>query len=241
MRITVGIFQNVIIEKAGINDKGRLTLSFRQLGEEKKEAVDNPFDQMNASEVIEDEKGGDRIILWPFKLVDEKTKDGTILTTKERGELANGDITRLKNQCQLILEQYMTKDNIKWSIFDGAPLTKEGYYEELCSQSVLDIIYRNICEQFVGMMQPFLDNDAHPMRLKLVRQSVDKHYAKLPDRYITSQPFLEPMDVPEAQTKVKWSDYEIKNKLNDGTPVSRSTADTDTEATPEGENVFGQR
>lgn len=241
MRITVGIHENVILSKVMFNDKGRLTLVWRQVGEGQKEENDDPFAQMNAAEVIGTESNGSGIILWPFKRPDDKAKDGKERTLKEIGELANQDVIRLRDQLTLILQQYMTKDQIKWSIFDGTAMTKETYYEDIASQNNLDVIYRNIGEQFMAMIQPYLDNDQFAMRLKLVRQSTDKHFAKMPDRYINQQPFIEPMEVPKEQSKVKWSDYEIKEKLNDGTPVSKATADTPGEETPEGENVFGQR
>lgn len=241
MRIQVGIHENVILSKVQVSDKGRLTLFLRLLDEqESTEQEEDPFAQMNAAEVVE--KSSDSgIILWPFKAPDAKNRDGSERSPREMGELANGDVMRLKNQLQQILEQYVVKDNIKWSIFDGAAMTKETYWEDIYSQNNLDIIYRNICEQFQAMIQPYLDKNEFPMRWKLARQSADKHYARIPDRYIKDQPFIEPMEVPKEQSRVKWSSYELKEKLNDPTPVSRAAADDDTEPTPEGENVFGQR
>lgn len=239
MKIQVGIHTDVIIQKADFNDKGRFVVFLRKLGEQQEKQEDDPFAQMNAAEVVEKESGGG-IIFWPFKAPDEKDNKGNVRTTQERGELANNDVSRLKNQLQLILEQYMTKDKIHWSIFDGAAMSKETYWDDIVSQANLDVIYRNICEQFMGMIQPYLDKDEYPMRWKLARQSKEKHYARVPDMYIKDNPFIEPMEVPEANTRVKWTKYELDNGLNDGTPVSRATADP-VEDAPEGDNAFGQR
>lgn len=241
MKIQVGIHENVILSKAAVMDKGRLTLFLRQLGDDKKAEID-PFAQMNSTEIVGTESGSG-LIMWPFKLPDSKAKDGSTRTQKEIGEMANKDVIRLRDQLTLILQQYMIKDQIKWSIFDslGDSITKETYYEDLTSQNVLDVIYRNICEQFIAMIQPYLDNDAFPMRWKMTRQSKEKHFATLPGMYLNEQPFIEPMDVPKDLAKVKWSKYEKDQGLDDPTPISRDTADNDTEPTPEGENVFGQR
>jgi hypothetical protein len=239
MRIQVGIHENVIIEKVTINDKGRLVVTLKQKGESETTVGDDPFAQMNASEVIEKESGSG-IIFWPFKAPEAKNKEGVELSDQQRGESANGDVMQLKNQLQQILEQYTTKDNIKWSIFDGTGMTKETYYQDLASQTTLDVIYRNLCEQFISTITPFLNDEKFAVRFKLARQSKDKHYARVPGMFIKDNPFIESMDVPKEQSRVKWTDYELKQGLNDGTPVSRSTADTEEEPA-EGENVFGGR
>lgn len=245
MKIQVGIHENVILEKVVVNDKGRLVIFLKQKEEEGKEpeaeAEEDPFAQMNASEVIEKE-GGAGIIFWPFKSPEVKdSKTGAERSSEERGKLVNGDVLQLKNQLNQILEQYTVKDNIKWSIFDGTGMAKETYYEDLSSQTTLDVIYRNICEQFIGMVTPFLNDPKFAVRFKLVRQSKDKHYVRVPGMFIKDNPFIESMDVPKDKTRVKWTDYELKQGLNDGTPVSRNTADETDEEAPEADNVFGGR
>lgn len=241
MKITVGIHENIVLQKAFINDKGRFTLMLRSKEEGQKQEEENPFDKMNASEVIEEEKEGG-IIFWPFKLPDVRDKKNNVdRTTEEIGKLANGDVMQLKNQFQQILEQFLTKDQIAWSIFEGTPMTKETYFTDIASQEVLDVLYRNLCEQFIGMITPFLGKDEHAVRFKLVRQSKDKHFARVPGMFIKDQPFIESMDVPVDKSRVKWSTYELKEGLNDGTPVSRETADVTETEPEEGENAFGSR
>lgn len=241
MKITVGIHEDVVLQKAFISDKGRFTLMLRAKEEEQKQEEDNPFDKMNASEVIEEEKSGG-IIFWPFKLPESRDKKtNTERTVEEIGKLASEDVMQLKNQFQQILEQFMTKDQIVWSIFEGTPMQKETYYQDIANQDVLDVIYRNLTEQFIGMITPFLDKNEHAVRFKLARQSKDKHFARVPGMFIKDNPFIESMDVPQKDSRVKWTKYELKEGLNDGTPVSRDTADTAEPEPEEGENAFGSR
>lgn len=237
MKITVGIHENVVLQKVLINDKGRLVLYLRKTEEEEEEV--NPMDQMNAAEVIE--KNSDLgLIFWAPKTPDALNKDKTQRTEQERGEIANGDVAKLKNQFQQILEQFLTKDQIKWNIYEGTGLDNDNYYENISSQAVLDVIYRNICEQFIGMITPFLDKNEYAVRFKLARQNKEKHYPTVPGYFIKDNPFIELMTVPVKHTRVKWTAYELKEGLNDGTPVSRDTADQEDDI-PEGENTFGSR
>lgn len=241
MKITVGIHENIVLQKADFNDKGRFVLVLRST-EEKQDGAgeDDPFAQGNAAEVIEKDSGG-AIIFWPFKSPEAKDIKGNERSEKERGEIANNDVMTLKNQLQQILEQYIPKDQIKWSIFDGAVMAKETYWTDIISQNNLDIIYKNIGEQFSAQIAPFLDNNEYPVRFKLVRQSKDKHYAKVPGLYIKDNPFIEPMTVPKDDSRVKWTKYEESNGLNDGTPVSRATADEPDDAPEAEQSAFGQR
>jgi hypothetical protein len=90
------------------------------------------------------------------------------------------------------------------------------------------------------MSMPFMDKNEYAVRFKLTRQSKDKHFPRVPGMYIKDNPFIESMDVPTEKSKVQWTKYELKEGLNDGTPLSRDTADT-TEDVEEGDNVFGSR
>lgn len=240
MKVQVGIHENVVIQKAFVNDKGRLTLVLRQLGEEEKKADDDPFAQGNAAEVIEEDKGGG-LIFWPFKTPDKLNKDRTERSDEERGKLANGDVMQLKNQLTQILEQFLVKDQMNWSIWDSTGMTKEGFYTEIIGQDVLDIIYRNICEQFIGMVTPYLDKDEFAVRFKLVRQSKEKHYPRVPGMFIKENPFIELMTVPKENTRVKFTKYELKEGLDSNEVITRETADDTSEDIPEGENTFGSR
>lgn len=242
-RIGVGINENVVLSKASFNDKGKLTLGFRYVrtGEEE-EKEEDPFASMNAAEVIEDAPAN-LITIWGPKVPDAVNRtDNSTRTDKERAELANDDIKKIKNQLQQILEQYMPVDSIKWDIFAATGMTKETYFSDLLSQNVLDQIYKNLGEQFIEMISPYLDKDELAVRFKLRRQSKDKHYATIPDRYLKESPFIEPMAVPKEKSRVKWSEYEKKNGLDSGERTI-TNADTDPveDTDTEDVNVFGTR
>ncbi len=240
MKIQPGIHKNVVLQKVVINKDGRLALSLRDKEEAQQTEEEDPFAAGNAAEVIEKDNGNS-IILWPFKTPDSLNKDKTQRTDKERGEIANRDVLTLKNQLTQILQQFLVKDDIKWDIYNGTGMTKEGFWEEIFNQQVLDVIYRNICEQFIGMVTPFLDKNEFALRFKLVRQSKDKHYARIPGMYISENPFVELMTIPDEQSRVKFTKYEKDQGLDSAEVVSRNTADAD-EDIPEGdENTFGSR
>lgn len=240
MKIQPGIHKNVILQKAIVTDKGRLVLVLRSLEEEQSKTDDDPFAAGNAAEVIEDDNGSG-ITLWPFKTPDALNKDKSQRTDRERGEIANRDVITLKNQLTQILEQYLTKDTITWDIYAGTGMTKEGYWEEIISQDVLDIIYRNICEQFIGMITPFLDKNEYPVRFKITRQSKEKHFPRIPGMFIKDNPFIELMTVPEEQTRVKFTSYEKKEGLDSTEILSRDTADKEEEIPESDTNTFGSR
>jgi len=98
---------------------------------------------------------------------------------------------------------------------------------------------------FINAMQPYVNKDELLFRCLLVRTSKDKHFATFRSSYIEDNPFWESMDVPKEASKVKYTAYEEKEGLNDGTPASRSeTADTkkstESVATISAASVFGQ-
>lgn len=239
MKIQPGIHQDVVLQKVVVNDQGRLVVFLRDKEEQAKEE-DDPFAAGNAAEVIEEDKNNG-VTFWPFKTPDAKNKDNTVRSEKERGERAQQDVLTLKNQLTQILEQFLVKDDIHWDIYAGTGMTKEGFYEEISAQNVLDVIYRNICEQFIGMITPFLDKNEYAVRFKLTRQSKDKHFVRVPGMYIKENPFIELMTVPEKQSRVKFTAYEKKEGLDSAEIVSRDTADDTSEDIPEGENTFGSR
>lgn len=242
--IQIGINKNVVLKNATIeppkDGKGQAKLVLHL-----KEGVDskvfNPFTDMNAATVIEDDTF--QATMWPLKQPEIKDKKtGSPIAQSSRTESAVADITRLKNQLQQIVAIYLPADKTVWNVYDGTGLTQENYNEQVTEQGVLDIVYKNLVEQFISQVQPFFNKPEYAVRFKLVRQSKDKHYARIPDRYITENPFIELMTVPDAQSRVQFTKYEIAQGLDDATPVSKvSGSDMPGEATPEAGDVFGSR
>jgi len=60
------------------------------------------------------------------------------------------------------------------------------------------------------------------MRLLLVRQSKDKHFATLRGTYLDDQPFLEPMAIPKDASKLKFSPWEIENGYDSSAPAPKA-------------------
>ena len=93
----------------------------------------------------------------------------------------------------------------------------------------------NYFTQFINMITPFLDRKEFAMRVKLVRQSRDKAFDTIPDRFLDENPWCELMDVPEANSRVKFTKWETDNGFDSSAPPSK--ADTDekgkVEDTPE--------
>lgn len=230
--IGVGINENVVLDKATMDDKGRLALSFREKGV----GGANVFDALTTAGVSEDETFTLR--LFPFNVPNIPGKE---LTDLEKSEIVVNDMTKLKNQLDQILEQYMTLDQIKWDTYAGTGLDKTNFMSRMLDADVLAKIYANLSAQFITMVTPFLGSDDHAVRLKLLRQSADKHFAMLPGRFIKNAPFIEPMDVPKDQSKVAFSKYEIEKGLDNGTPVAREAAASEDTSTSGDTSVFGAR
>jgi len=58
-------------------------------------------------------------------------------------------------------------------------------------------------------------------RIKLVRQSKDKHYSSISRG---ADMWIEPMSIPKAESKIAYSKWEMDNKYDDGSPVQKSEA-----------------
>src|ERR1044072_7113044 len=100
MKPTVGIHENVVLQKVLVSDKGRLMVFLRSKGEGQEKKEENPFEQMNASEVIQ-ESSDPGITFWPFKAPEPKDrKSGQDRTPEQMGKIANGDVQQMKNQFQ---------------------------------------------------------------------------------------------------------------------------------------------
>lgn len=226
--IGVGINQNVVINKATVNDKKTLSLELiekEKLGGQKKSV----FDSLLAAGIQDEGSGAFTLYLFSPKVPNKENQ-----TTEDKIQLITGDLTKLRNQLTQILEQYMTADKIDLNSmevqFASTGITDGVTYEaRILDQDVLTRIYDNMVGRFIQLITPFVGNPTYALRFKLIRQSKDKHYATIPSKFIKDNPFVDLMEVPEDQTKVKFSKWELDNGLNDGTPVARDTAETKAE------------
>lgn len=238
--IDVGINENVILTDIKLNDKDILEISFDTL-----EAVSNKvdvFDDLLTAKVENEGRSYRTLNIFSFKKPsgpknEDKTADELI-------EMVSEDMKTRRTQLSQLMELYVTSDEINavWNPYAGTTLDRTNYREKFLDNDTLVRIFRNYAHQAISVLTPFLKNASYPLRLKLLRQSKEKHFPEIPKRYLADWPFVELMEVPVA--KVKMSPYEIKEGLDNAIPLARPAGDGSAmpDATPpEGKNVFGQR
>jgi hypothetical protein len=240
--ITVGIHENLVLGKAAVNEKGTLGLSFRPMSLEPSQPKKSSFFQESQEASVGSSDGDSPLLLFPFKKPTFKSRSGEELTDAELLEFVQDDIKKYRNQLTSIIGAYRTIKDIKFDPWRGTGIKEENFETELLDNDQLKKIYDNYTEDFLTLMAPFLNDDTKPVRLKLVRQSKDKHYATLPSRFLDTNPFIEPMDVPKDKSLLSFTKWEKANGFDNGQPVSQEAADPVPETTPEGSaGVFGQR
>lgn len=241
--ITVGINENVVLQKVEITDKekGTLAFTFRNALAEMKEEVSG-FDALMADGYTETGDGSSLTIRLfpPLKPFDKDSKDMPI-SAADQQKSASESIAEKKNILFQILTTYMTSDKAKMDIYRNTGLTQENFNSRIIMEETLNKIFVNMAEDFVRLITPFLDTDATPVRLLLVCQSKTKHFADFRQRFVKDNPIIEPMAIPKEASKLKFTSYEIKNKLNDASGATQDAAD---KAEHEGElqtaaSVFG--
>lgn len=209
MALTVGIHESVVLgEKTALNDKGNLVISFAT-------KVDNS-DLLGALERGED-TGGDSANLIQFKF-NLKIGD-TTLTSGEIGKNINSFRLQLKD----IMLVYMTEEVAEAKIalmnvcFANTGITKENAVSKFLDQNFLDKVYENMTKAFLAAVTPFINGPT--FRVILVRSSKAKHYAKIPAKGNYPRVWIESTAIPKAASQIAFSEYEIKEGLNSGTPT----------------------
>lgn len=252
--IQVGINENVVLKSAAIADKGYLKIEVRQKGNEQASA-DDPFAMASAGQAIDVASSTSLTILKLLVPKANKT-NGDARTRAERVSMSNNDLIETMNKCKHILSCFITSDeiaNLYANVYMNTNFSMEVYkaqgaasFEDLLlDQDRMDIVSTNIFNAFIAGITPYLDKDEHAVRLKLIRQSAEKHYGTIPGaRYISTEPFMESMVIPLEQSKIKFSAYEISKGLNNGTPTTQAAADATTAAPMAADpssNPFGAR
>ena len=217
MALTVGIHENLVLgEKTALNDKGNLVINFAT-------KVDSS-DLLGALERGED-TSGESASLIQFKF--NTNINGTALSSGEIGKNINSFRLQLKD----IMLVFMTEEVAEAKIglmavcFAGTGITKENASAKFTDQNFLDKVYDNMVKAFLDATRPFINKDT--FRVILVRSSKAKHYAKIPAKGNYPRVWIESSAIPKAASQIAFSDYEVKERLNSGTP----TATEQTEAT----------
>lgn len=226
MSMKVGIHENLVLAKSIKNDRGTLVVGVR-----KEEDID-PIAASNASGDMALEQEEQDFFIYPIKNVDHKKQ--LLDYTGVMKEIGN-----VKDPLDHILRQFLTSGNIKWDIYKGTIITGANIKTEVLKQSNLDIIYKNIVDQYTEMITPYLNNSAKKLRGVFPRTSAAKPYPTLRRRYLDSQPIFEPMTVPVEASKVRFSKYEIEKKLNVADAI-QATAPVSEEVAAAADALFNQ-
>jgi len=233
--LKVGIHEDLVLTpQTKVNDKGSLELHISSKPDE-----DSMFNAFANNESVEGLEG--KIIFFPPNMT---TYEGPAKTPAELGKDIFMVIHKLKQYCLL----YGTEDQVNaalggFAMFDGLVDTNN---KELVKQALQNFtkeefllkVLGNLYSRFIMFIQSVNGfEEPRSFRQKFIRQSANKHYPTISNSDFDI--WLESMDIPKEASKIKWSDWEIKNKKNDPTPVEATPVDTDEEETVNAENMFG--
>jgi hypothetical protein len=224
MSIGVGINEDVVLSKAEVlvdNDKISLGLSFREKGQVKQEA--DAFAQLAGDGAVDTGNGlGTVIRVWPPLSPLPTTTKNVAKTVAEMSKESQDNLGEVKNILIQILSCFTTTDKIKFSMFQGMEgITRENIDVKIVDKEVIKAAFTNLANQFVAQVTPFLDKDDCAVRLLLVRQSKEKHYAAFRNRFIIQNPIIELMAIPKDASKLKFTPYEIEKGLDKAGAVAK--------------------
>lgn len=231
--IGIGINENIYLDKAEFAENHEsLILSFK----EKEERVLTMYERLQADEHIEVAGGRDIRLFAPLPSTDaEKTEEKKV-------DLAFTDINNTKGQLIHILLGYMVKeDAVLGDIYAGIGMSEENFKLKMQNKDALKLIFGNMVTGFLDKIKPWLGKQDPLFRLLLLRQSKEKHFPTLRKRFLTESPFWEPMFIPKDASKVAFTPYEIREKLDSNEVLQRDEADKkDNTPAKSAEEIFKQ-
>lgn len=241
--IKVGINGPLVITGASITDKGWLEMHWKELLPPDKEKVD-AFDALNSADYVETGDGTNKTTIFPPLAPHEKTKTGELIALADRVAQAQDNLGELKNTLQQIMLCYVTTDKIKWDAYKGLGLTRENLPDLIVTEETLKAISRNMFDTFLEVVTPFFNDESISVRLLMVRQSKTKHFPSFRNKFVKDNPIIELAVIPAADSKLKFTGYEIKEGLDKDTPVATSTdapAAGEVAEDMEAKNIFNQQ
>lgn len=218
--LQLGINENVILQGVSITEGKALELTLRTGGGEVKKR--DIFDELSDTSGEQQSTGGNvsKILVFPPLLPNNTTLKGDLKTDAQKIEEAGNSIKETRNLCKQFLSCFMTSDKI---VFRNA-MQELGLTDisAILQEATLKAISELIFQDFLVLVTPFLDKTEHPLRLIMVRQSPSKPYLAFRRNFLMDNPIVEPMAIPLASTKLKFTANEIKKGLN--TPLLNAPA-----------------
>lgn len=212
--LKVGKYENIQFS-AQKNDKGSLVVTAKVAGEENFD-----LDEATTENKGEESQG---FLFYPFKTEGYENNN---LVTKRSNPLIIGDIRDLKAVLTAILQLVMPAEDIVWDLYQGTEVTLDNAKTTLFNDVALGLVYNNLADQFINQLNSSAGKD-DLFRVVFVRTSGPKHYPKFRSKELDVYPFAEPMSVPAKDSKVVFTPYELKAKLDNPDPVqpNQSAAD----------------
>jgi hypothetical protein len=243
-KIEVGVNENVVLGMPEVLEKdGKFSVAFPfGIFGETSDAEFDPFEE-ELDEAGYAKTGASNVVIRVFPPFAPKatTFGGDPKSPEVMGQEGLASVKELQNTFTQFLLQYMTSDKIKFDPYRGMNVTRENYKVELCKEEVLNLVLKNLGMDFIALMQTVKESlPTTALRLLLVRQSAEKHFATFRNKFIRENPIVELMQIPAEASKLKFTSYEIGKGLNSGVPVAKpaeGAADDDT--TVEAKDVFG--
>jgi len=217
--LRVGIHENVVVSKAAVNEHGTLEIEFTQ-------PISDAMDALAGNAEMQPEQNVNiRVYKQEVEYFGEKRTGTKMLTL----------ITGFKSVLTELLSVYI--DNPTIDAIKGIKVTKDTVNDIFTDQANVDKAYETIVKQFIKLITPHL-NAAEGFRVKLPRRSEKYAFASLP----TFTPWVESMDIPKENSKLRWSKWEIDHGKNDPNPPKDEPTDEDVkEQVSDLEDVFGKK
>jgi hypothetical protein len=242
--IGIGINENVILKNCEITtgEGGKISIDFNLTDTEVSEETTDNFaeDKYDENGMIITGSGGRSIIkVWPISVPEEKDTSGAVKTTAVRIAEALDATKELQNLFMSFLKYYKPISEIKFDRFAGLNITAQTT-ANLLNEEVLVAVTKNLANQFIEMVRPFLNDPSVRLRVLLVRQSAAKAFPTFRRRFLSSNPIVESMAVPKEASKLAFTNYEVTKGLNSNAPSATAVdANKEPEAPKDAASLFG--
>lgn len=210
--IGVGIHENLVLSaKTAQGEQGGIDIIFAR------KQTGSLFSAMVKNESV----GADEVKLKIFTINHTDHND----EAKSAVEIAE-EISNLREQFSDILSTSMPKASVDMAldmakIFGSVGITAANESQlqaKLVDDTFLEAIFKSLCASFITAAGSMMDNEM--LRVKLRRRGKVSHYPTMPYKGKVPEVWIESMQVPATSSKIAFSQWEIDNKVNDGTPIA---------------------